>query len=77
MASTVGVIQHLLSTVLPVLQGWQPRSNLGITVYQPKSAKNKSSSTDGLVLETRMIYVTVSGTEYSAVHEINLTNVNR
>jgi hypothetical protein len=68
MASTVGVIQHLLSTVLPVLQGWQPRSNLGITVYYPKSAKNKSSSTDGLVLEIHTTYNTVSSIEYSAVN---------
>jgi hypothetical protein len=63
MASTVGVIQHLLSTVLPVLQGWQPCSNLGITVYHPKRAKNKSPSTDGLVLEIHTTYGTVSGTE--------------
>jgi len=68
MASTVGVIQHLLSTVLPVLQGWQPHSNLNITVYYPKSAKNKFPSTDGLVLEIHMIYDTVSGTEYIAVN---------
>jgi len=43
MTSTVEVIQHSLSTVLPELQGWQPCSNLCITVY-PKSAKNKSTS---------------------------------
>jgi len=68
MASTVGVIQHLLSTVLPVLQGWHPCSDLGIKVYHPKSAKNKSPSSDGLVLEIHMIYETVSGTEYNAVN---------
>jgi hypothetical protein len=68
MASAVEVIQHLLSTVLPVLQGWQPRSNIGITVYHPKSAKNKSPSNDGLLLEIHMIHHTVSGTEYNAVN---------
>jgi len=68
MTSAVEVIQHLLSTVLPVLQGWQPCSNVGITVYHPKSAKNKSPSNDGLVLEIHVIYDTVSGTEYIAVN---------
>jgi len=68
MTFAVEVIQHLLSTVLPVLQGWQPCSNVGITVYHPKSAKNKSPSNDGLVLEIHMIYDTVSGTEYIAVN---------
>jgi hypothetical protein len=68
MASTVGVNQHLLSTLLPVLQGWQPRSNLGIKVYHPKSAKNKSLSTDGIVREIHMIRDTVSGTESIAVN---------
>jgi len=61
-------MQHLLSTVLPVLQGWQPWSKLGIKVYHPKSAKNKSPSTDGLVVEIKVIYDTVSGTEYIAVN---------
>jgi len=49
---------------------------LGIKVYHPKSAKNKSPSTDGLVVEIKVIYDTVSGTEYIAVNEINLTKMN-
>ena len=68
MASIVEVMQHLLSTVLPVLQGWQSRSISGIKVYHPKSAKNKSPTTDGLMVEIHMIYDTVSGTEYIAVN---------
>ena len=68
MTFAVEVIQHLLSTVLPVLQGWQPCSNVGITVYHPKSAKNKSPNNDGLVLEIHTIYDTVSSTEYIAVN---------